>query len=228
LVELIDREQVFADNTRTVRALQTTGLELQFGRGRVFDQPYAPDLNVQLAPYRSPATVGANNIPARNRVTAFRATALDASVRCFAFETINDPSLPVLYALENYRAYICEGRPTEQRRADYAVCSSVAELDVPVTSVGFGPSLTPVPDYADALTVDVPAGPALTGAPLAVAWLDVFGTRVPPSSALVGQAPLVVSGMPLTVPWWASAMHLVSLDGSTVGNVVNVTWSLLL
>jgi len=223
LYELIDRTQILADNTRTVRTLLTTGLELQFGRGRVFDAPYMPDCNVQLAPGRAPAVVGGNNIPSRNRVTSFRATVTDAAIRCVADEIINDPTQPPIYPLDNYRAYIVEGRPVLQRRPDYCFISALAELDVPLTFAGFGQFLTPVPDYAVALSIDLPL--AVT-ANCGIAWVDVFGTRFPASAAAFAQAPICVGRNEFTVPWWASAFHIFQ-NGAAILSPVQCTWTLL-
>ena len=223
LVELIDRVQILADNTRTVRALQVECTDIQIGRGRVVDSPYLPQANCALAPGRAPPIVGGNNLAARNRVTAWRSTAATCGASSFAFETFNAD--PPIYVLDNYRAYLCEGRPSVQRKPDYCFLSALAELDVPLTFAGYGQFLTPVPDYATGLTIDVPldASAVLVG----IAWVDVFGSRYPASALLAGNAPIVTRGVKLAVPSWASAFHLFG-PAAALTAPIECTWELTL
>lgn len=234
LYELIDRTQVFADNTQRVRALAVESLELQFGRGRVFDAPYGPRMNAEQFPFRDLNTLFGDNMLARNRVTAFRGTVMTAGIKAKAVENNSgDPTLPWVYVLENYRAFISEGRPSVQRVADFAWCTSRAELDVPIGSTAVGKLITPVPDYATGLRVDNPKASYQTTTDLCVAWVDAFGNRFPSSAANYAQGQFVsdVTSQLLTVPWWASGMHLYNANPLAPGPALDfpifITWELL-
>ena len=89
---------------------------------------------------------------------------------------------------------------------------------------GFGQFLTPVPDYATALSIDLPL--AVT-ANCGIAWVDVFGTRFPASAAAFAQAPICVGRNEFTVPWWASAFHVFQ-NGAAITSPVQCTWQLTL
>jgi len=234
LYELIDRTQVYADNALTLRALDVSYLDLQFGRGRVFDAPYEPNVNANQFPFRAPPAQFANNKLTRNRVTSFRGTVMTSGISAQANEVINDITQPPVYVLENYRSFISEGRPVIQRTADYAFVSSRAELDIPIVSTGFGQFITPVPDYATGLRVDNPKAAFQTATDLCVAWVDITGNRFPGSAANFAQGQYVsdVTSQLLTVPWWATGMHLYNgnplIPGPALAEPIFITWELLL
>lgn len=228
LYESIDRTQIFAaTETRTTRALLVRGSEVQFGRGRVFDAPYSPVMNTGQFPFRAPGAVGANNIMARARCTRFSGTSLQAAALLAANETLGVNG--TVTVLDNYRAWVTEGFPTIQKVPDYAFILAAAQLDVPLTLAGDGPLCTPVPDYAVTVRVDNPSGNVI--APLtrlSIAWVDAFGVRWPTSLATGGEAPYVELGDEVTVPAWASLMHLVTFGAGPVNVPAQITWSLQL
>lgn len=224
IYEFVDRVQLMPQ-TANFRTLYVKSERLQIGRGRVMATPVGPNLaplplSNGVSRIEGPAT-GSFNTPFRSRATSVRATSL--TLACTL--TAEGSSGPIL--MDNYRVAICEGRPSVQHRSDYAFVFPSAELDNPVDAIaGY---LTPVPDFATRVEVQLSVQTDISGGQYGIAWISPFGARVPGAAVVAGLAPHVTQGQPwsLPVPWWASMMHLFRI-GAVPANAefAQLSWEL--
>lgn len=178
LYEAVDWKQQGVDGDfglNTQRSLRIDSQRLIIGRGRVAFEPYMPP----VIPTGDPRINDTYNVPwCRARARSFRATSIDYQVGARGVES-GAVGANIVVMRDNYRAWICEGRPVEQRVSNQATVLpqagvvvagnwSISNATIPLTC--------PIPDFATGVRL----GAAQGGSPMAVGWLDQFGAAFVP------------------------------------------------
>ncbi len=186
---------------------------MQIGRGRVSADMYVPPWIPKTR--RSGVVLGAAPW-CRARARSFRATSADFAVRAAARMTFAGPRVVVR---DNYRAWLCEGRPISQWVGE--TCTTLAEATVVTAGVYTVPIATisqtlEIPDYAQELRICSPRGLAMV-----VGFLDQFGSALvdfPNATNVTGVGQLPVPG--------AATRAIVT---TAAGNqIVPVAWNCIL
>jgi hypothetical protein len=206
LYESIVRTQVDPSFTGVLRSLNVQSVSVTIGRGRTALAPYTPEWNgSKLYPGRVASFPNVNYL-ARSRARHFAATTCTVAAVVTADEVISGPG-PIVYALENYGAWLAEGRPVEHHIPDYGKVLKPAELLDPAfaTRAWLDANASPVPDFATRVQLEA----SQTCPTVVPVWFDFSGQTWPgPLTLNQAQTPTLYPSW-VTVPSWATYMALV-------------------